>query len=59
LVIITKNHVAEMLRMLQIGIIKLSAMRFGQVTNLCWQMALVSAFMQKEGWRFPNSKESV
>ncbi len=48
-VIITKNHVTEMLCLSQIGITKLLAMRFGEASNMCLQMAPLN--VQKEGWR--------
>ncbi len=44
-IIITENHVTEMLCLPNTGIMKLLTMCFGKATNLC-----LKAFVQKKGW---------
>jgi hypothetical protein len=45
LVIITKNHIAKMLCLLQNKIIKPPMMHFAKAMNLCIQMAPLNTFM--------------
>jgi hypothetical protein len=55
-IIISENHVAEMLCLLNTIITKPLAMHFGEVANLCMQMAPLSMFVQKEGWKVSQLK---
>ncbi len=56
LIIITKNHVAKMLCLSQIGITKPLTMCSKKSLNLCLHMALLSAFVQKGGWKVSQFK---
>lgn len=50
-IIIIENHVAKMLCLSQTGITKPPTMYSKKALNLCLRMALLNAFVQKEGWR--------